>query len=46
MPISLSELQVLHQYLCVVCRHPFPDEDVTELRRRRTQIAEMIANRV
>jgi hypothetical protein len=43
MTLSLSTLQMLHQYLCIACRHPFPDENVIELRQRRWRIAEMIA---
>jgi hypothetical protein len=43
MAVSLLKLQMLHKYLCIACRHPFPDEDVVEMRRRRRLIAEMIA---
>jgi hypothetical protein len=46
MAVSLLKLQMLHEYLCLACRHPFPDENVIELRRRRRRIAEMIAERM
>jgi len=39
-------LQMYHDYLCLCCRRPFPDEDVVELRRRRSRIAHMIADRM
>ena len=42
--MSLAYLQLLHQYLDMMCKRPFPDEDVYELRRRRRQVAELIAD--
>jgi hypothetical protein len=46
MILSLETLQKLHQYLCIACRHPFPDENVMELRQRRRRIAELIAEQI
>jgi len=46
MSISRSTLQMLHQYLSLACRRPFPDEDVIELRRRRRQIADRMSRAI
>jgi hypothetical protein len=41
--MALGYLQMLHRYLIVACKNPFPDEDVHQLRRRRRLVAELIA---
>jgi hypothetical protein len=41
--VSHGYLQALHRYYCIMCKNPFPDENVHELRRKRTRIAELIA---
>jgi len=43
--VSLGYLHALHQYYDIMCKNPFPDENVYELRRKRTRIAELIAAR-
>lgn len=41
---SSTYLSMLHHYLTLQIRHPFPDENPHELRRRRHLIAEMIVD--
>jgi hypothetical protein len=41
--MSLGYLQQWHRLLIEMCRNPFPDENVDELRRLRSLVAERIA---
>jgi hypothetical protein len=42
--VSLEYLHQLHRYYLISRRHPCRDEDVHELRRKRSMIARMIAD--
>jgi hypothetical protein len=44
--VSVNHLQAIHELLLYACKHPCPDEDLYELRRARTRIAELIAARM
>jgi len=41
---SSTYLRMLHQYLTLQIRNPFPDENSHELRRQQRAIAEMIVD--
>jgi hypothetical protein len=44
--MTVEWLQMMHKLLCIACSNPCPDENVFELRRHRTLIAEMITERM